>query len=508
MILRINGDVSRYYVQTLCLVFFPGAKFREEADADPESPRVTVNVRHYKNGNVRASVEIRAFQKVSRAEELAEPSPNIVMERLEKIAVGRAMFAAGKELFGHIPPWGILTGVRPSKVATELIEAGNGIIRSKRILRDEYFLNPQKAALVVSVANLEMQLTKKLPGNLCSLYISIPFCPSRCTYCSFVSFTSSKLLSLIQEYLEKLYTDLENMIGIIRDLGQTIATVYIGGGTPTVLSAEQLDTLLGKIESLVDVGSLMEFTLESGRPDTITEEKLAIAKRHGVTRISVNPQTLSDEILEKVGRRHTVADFYRAYEMAERSGIPHINVDLIAGLPGDSFAEFSHTIDGVLALDPSNLTVHTFCVKKAADVLKENSHIYSLTGGDVGKSISYSQLRTKLSGYRPYYLYRQKNTVGNLENVGYAKEGAEGMYNIFMMEELHSIFAVGAGAVTKLVSRHRIDCEESHISRIFTPKYPYEYLRDADAIREGIPDDGKPSVRERIFAFYRENGLI
>ena len=226
-----------------------------------------------------------------------------------------------------------------------------------------------------------------------------------------------------------------------------------------------------------------------------------------MTRISVNPQTLSDEILEAIGRRHTVADFYRAYEMAERSGIRDINVDLIVGLPGDTFSQFARTIDEIVDLNPSNITVHTFCVKKAADVLRENKSVYSLTGGDAGKSISYAQLRTKFAGYRPYYLYRQKNTVGNLENVGYAKEGAEGMYNIFMMEELHSVFAVGAGAVTKLVAYHAGANGETCISRVFTPKYPYEYLRDADAIRTGDYDD-KPSIRERIFAFYREHGLI
>ncbi len=508
MILRINGDINQYYVQTLCMVFFPGAKFNEEANRDPDTPRVTVSVRKYKNGNVRAMVEIKAFGKVSKAEELATPSPYITPERMDKIALGRAMFAAGKELFGHIPPWGVLTGVRPSKVATELIELGNGIIRSKRILRDEYFLNPQKAALAVSVANTEMALTKKLPRNLCSIYISIPFCPSRCAYCSFVSYTSPKLLSLIDEYLEKLYADFENMVGIIKELGLQVATIYIGGGTPTVLTAEQLETLLAHIAEHVDIPSLMEFTLESGRPDTITAEKLAVAKKYGVTRISVNPQTLSDEILEKIGRRHTVADFYRAYELAKASGIPHINVDVIAGLPGDSFAEFSRTIDGIIALDPSNITVHTFSVKKSSDVLRENKKVYSLTGGDVGKSVSYSQIKTKLAGYHPYYLYRQKNTVGNLENVGYAKDGVDGMYNIFMMEELHSIFAVGAGAVTKLVCRNSSVDGKNHITRIFTPKYPYEYLREADRIRTGEGGEQQTSIREKIISFYQENGMI
>ncbi len=508
MILRINGDINQYYVQTLCMVFFPGAKFGQTASGDPDEPRVTVSMRRYKNGNVKATVEIKAFGRASAGEDLATPSPYISPERMDKIAVGRAMFSAGKELFKHIPPWGVLTGVRPSKVATELIEKGNGIIRSKRILRDEYFLNPQKAALAVSVANTEMALTKKLPPNQCSIYISIPFCPSRCAYCSFVSFTSSKLLSLVDEYLVKLYADLENMVGVIRELGLEIATVYIGGGTPTVLSPEQLRILLAKIASLIDVSSLMEFTLESGRPDTITAEKLAVAKEYGVTRISVNPQTLSDDVLKEIGRRHTVDDFYRAYEIAKQSGIPHINVDVIAGLPGDSFAEFAHTIDGIIALDPSNITVHTFSVKKSSDVLRENRKVYSLTGGDAGKSISYSQLKTKFAGYHPYYLYRQKNTVGNLENVGYAKPGADGMYNIFMMEELHSIFSVGAGAVTKLVCRNSPVDGKNHITRIFTPKYPYEYLREADHIRQGDLEEDKAPIRERIISFYRENGMI
>ena len=508
MIIRINGDVSEYYVQTLCLVFFPGAKFKEEEVEDPNTPCVTVWAEKGEEGCVKATVEIKTGDKVTRAEETAHPSFDVGEDRTCKLAVGRAMFSCGKEHFGHIHPWGILTGVRPAKVATELIEKGNGIIRSKRILRDEYFLNPQKAALAVSVANTEMALTKKLPKNLCSIYVSIPFCPSRCAYCSFVSGTSPKLLSLIDEYLEKLYVDLENMVAIIKDLGQTIATVYIGGGTPAVLSPEQLRTLLGKINSLIDVSSLMEFTLESGRPDTITAEKLAVAKEFGVNRISVNPQTLCDDVLREIGRRHTVEDFYRAYEIAKASGIPYINVDLIAGLPGDTFTEFSRTIDGIIALNPSNITVHTFSVKKASDVRRENSDIFTSAGLDVAKCVSYSQIRTKLAGYKPYYLYRQKNTMGNLENVGYAKEGAEGMYNIFMMEELHSIFAVGAGAVTKLVCRRHRQEGGSSITRIFTPKYPYEYLRDADMIRLGDAEAGKESIRERIFAFYEEHGML
>lgn len=508
MILQIKGDINQYYVQTLCLVFFPGAKFREDEQPGPDVPSVSVEVEKLEGGTVKAAVSISAFGKSTRAEESCDESVNISGERVAKVALGRAMFAAGKELFGHIPPWGVLTGVRPAKVAMELIEGGNGIIRSKRVLRDEYFLNPQKAALAVSVANTERLLTRKLPKDLCSIYISIPFCPSRCAYCSFVSYTSPRLLSLIDEYLEKMYLDLENMVRIIRRLGLKIATVYIGGGTPTVLNPDQMRSLLGKINSLIDVSTLMEFTMESGRPDTITEEKMRIAYEYGVTRVSVNPQTLSDEVLRGVGRRHTVDDFYRAYEIAKNSGIRDINVDLIAGLPGDTFANFSKSMDGIIALDPTNLTVHTFCVKRSADILRENKDIYTQDSSDAAKSVAYSQLRAKFAGYHPYYLYRQKNTVGNLENVGYAKAGHDGMYNIFMMEELHSIFAVGAGAVTKLVVKQSGENGHNAIVRIFTPKYPYEYLRDADLIRLGDAEAGKESIEERIVSFYKEHGLF
>ena len=507
MILKADPDLNIYYIQTLCMVFFPGAKFRRDEEPGEEVPEVTVHMHRESDGTCVAYASIKVGDLFT--EETVSVSPEdhtSAAVHTEKIAIGRAMFGAGKRMFRHTPPWGILTGVRPSKVATELIREGNGILRSRRILRDEYFLNPQKAALAVSVANREMLLTRKMPPRSCSIYVSIPFCPSRCAYCSFVSYTSARLLSLIDDYLKVLYLDLANMVSVIREMGLTVSTVYIGGGTPTVLTAEQLQTLLSLIGRLIDVSSLSEFTLESGRPDTITEEKLAVAYANGVTRISVNPQTLSDEVLRSIGRHHSVAQFYEAYEMGVKSGIRDINVDLIAGLPGDTFANFAKSVDAIIGLAPSNITVHTFCVKKAADILRENSHIYSSTGGDVAKSVSYSFLKTKFAGYLPYYMYRQKNTVGNLENVGYAKDGHEGMYNIYMMEELHSIFAVGAGAVTKLVTDTDREGKGRLITRIFTPKYPYEYLRDADTIRLG--DETHASVRDRIVSFYRENGML
>ena len=477
MILNVNGDINRYYVQMLCMVFFPGATFGKDEVPTEGVPEVTVDV--YDNGDAAAAyVTIKLNDRVAEANETVSYEEEMNIANHAGIAVGRAIFAAGKEMLGHIPPWGILTGVRPAKVAGNLLSTGKGIIKTKKIMRDEYFLNPQKAALAVSVASAENKIIKRMENNTCSLYISIPFCPSRCAYCSFVSYTTPRLLSMIDEYLDALLLDLSDTLETVKKLGLTVTTVYIGGGTPTTLNTEQLGKIFTKLEEHIDTSKLLEFTLEAGRPDTITAEKLALAKEHGVTRVSVNPQTLNDDVLREIGRRHTTEDFFRAYELAKESGIKDINVDLIAGLPGDDFKSFSETIDKIIELAPTNITVHTFSVKKASDALRNNSGVYSLSGGDAAKSVSYSQLKTKFAGYKPYYMYRQKNTVGNLENVGFSIEGHEGLYNIYMMEEIQSIFAVGAGAVTKLVRFDKETLKPTKIKRLFRPKYPYEYLRE------------------------------
>ncbi len=497
MILNISGEINRYYVQTLCMVFFPGTTFGKDEEAREGVPEVTVDISRDDGGaSVTAYVSIKLNDRLVEATETVSLDEEITIATHESIAVGRAIFAAGKELLGHTPPWGILTGVRPAKVAASLLTSGNGVLKTKKILRDEYFLTPQKAALAASVAVSEMRLTKKLDPKSCSLYISIPFCPTRCAYCSFVSYTTKRLLSMIDEYLEALLLDLDNTLSTIRELGMRITTVYIGGGTPTILSAEQLESLFAKIEEYINPFELIEFTLEGGRPDTITEEKLAAAYSHGVTRISVNPQTLSDTLLAEIGRKHTVEDFYRAYDMAKRSGIRDINVDLIAGLPGDDFKNFSNTIDKIIELAPSNITVHTFSVKKASDALRNNAGVYSVNGGDAAKSVAYSQIKTKFAGYKPYYMYRQKNTVGNLENVGFTLDGRAGYYNVYMMEEVQSIFSVGAGAVTKLVKCKRPFFAKSEIKRLFHPKYPYEYLR--------ITDGDRIKDKEEIIKFFAE----
>ena len=480
------------------MAFFPGSTFGENEISSEGVPEVTISVYNENSGNaVTAFAQIKLNDKITEASETVSKEQETSIATHESLAVGRALFAAGKELLGHIPPWGILTGIRPAKIAGTLLASGNGIMKTRRILRDEFFLNPQKASLATSVASNEMKVLKHVKGERCSLYISIPFCPSRCAYCSFVSSTTPRLLAMIDDYIDALLVDLEEKFSVMRELGLSLSSIYIGGGTPTTLSAEQLTRIFKKIKEHVDVSSLQEFTLEAGRPDTITRDKLAVAKKYGVTRISVNPQTLNDELLCEIGRKHTVEQFYKAYEIAKKSGIRDINVDLIAGLPGDDFKNFSETMDKIIELAPSNITVHSFSVKKAADLRRKNANAYSTVGHDAEKCVSYSQIKAKFAGYKPYYMYRQKNTVGNLENVGFSLEGREGLYNIFMMEETQTIFAVGAGAVTKLVRTNKADSTDVRIERIFNAKYPYEYLNKQNS-------DVKKTFKETVFEFYEK----
>lgn len=470
MKLVINGDLNRSYAQTLCLIFFPGAKFSEKEEITPDTPSVTFSVTPCGETAV-VSARVTCGGKTASASHTEPYARWESTQKTHRIAAGVALLDAGTRMFGSAPAWGILTGVRPAKLALQAFSAGkdrDGVIAG---LTDEYFVTPKKAALTADIAMRESALIERYGNGTCSLYISVPFCPTRCAYCSFVSYSTKRLLSLIPAYIERLCEDIRRMFRIIRQSGLKLIAVYIGGGTPSILDCGQLERLLSCVSSQTDPGELLEYTLEAGRPDTITPEKLRVAKSYGVTRISINPQTLNDEVLHAIGRKHTADDFYRAFAAAREIGGFQINTDLIAGLPGDSFDSFSRTVDTVTELKPENITVHTFCVKKSADILNSGARIYSRTGGDTGKCVEYSQLTARANGYEPYYIYRQKNAIGNLENVGFAQPGTEGLYNIFIMEEIHSIFAVGAGAVTKLVDR-----KNDHITRIFMPKYPYEYL--------------------------------
>ena len=480
MKLNVSGNVNQYYVQTLCMIFFPGEKFSEDqgAETDGEAvPELSLTLEENDDG-VRVFAELSLDEKFSSCEKIYPVRDDITQDRLKKIAVGDAILSVCGEVIGYRPSWGMLVGVRPSKVATEMLESGMSKTRVKKTLVSDYFVIPKKASLATEVALNEAEFVKSADSRECSVYISIPFCPTRCAYCSFVSYTSKKLLSTIPDYLTALIDEINRTFSLISELGLKVKTVYIGGGTPTILDETQLDLLLHSVERNIDTSTLAEYTLEAGRPDTITDGKMRIAYKRGVTRISVNPQTLNDDVLKIIGRSHTADDFLRAYEIARNSGIKIINTDVIAGLPGDKFSSFAASYDKIVSLRPENLTVHTFSVKKASDFLKNSSHIYSVRGGDVGKCIDYSQITAQHEGYQPYYMYRQKNTVGNYENVGFALDGYKGLYNIYMMEEIHSIFACGAGAVSKFVDYLPKDGSPRVIERFFNPKYPYEYLSD------------------------------
>ena len=497
MNIKIESPVNKYYVQTLCMIFFPGEKFGEKEEERSDAPSLYLKTEK-REECIAAMARMRIGDKEAVSEKEALLIPQRTEERTMKIAVGAAILSAAGELVGYRPSWGMLIGVRPSKVATEMLNGGVSKTKVKKILTSDYLVIPKKAALAVDVALNEKRISGTSTPKDCSVYISIPFCPSRCTYCSFVSYTSKRLLDLIPEYLERLLVDIEANFRVISELGLNVKTVYIGGGTPTILEPDQLRRLLSKVASLTDVSALAEYTLEAGRPDTITAEKFAIAREYGVTRVSVNPQTLCNEVLSGIGRSHTVDEFFEAYEVARASGIRTVNVDLIAGLPGDNFKVFSNSYDRILQLKPENITVHTFCVKRSAEVLRRNSQIYSIKGGDAGKCVDYSQIKAIQNGYLPYYMYRQKNTVGNYENVGFSLEGHEGLYNIYMMEELHSMFAAGAGAVTKLVDNTGNDVSGKSIERLFHHKYPYEYLGE----------DRTESFRQAALKFYTEHSLL
>ncbi len=470
MKLICEGEVNIYYVQTICLIFFPGEKFSESEITNEETPVLHVSLlEDESSATARAYIKIGGNGNSNSCTRLFTADNSI--EKTRRNAVGSAVYSACRGLFRFTPSWGMLTGVRPSKIAASLIAEGKTPSEVRNYLKENYYVIPKKASLVTDIAVRESKIIAQLPPESCSVYISIPFCPTRCAYCSFVSYSTKRLLSMIPDYLVRLCSDIKRTFDLIKQSNKKVVTIYIGGGTPTILSSDQLNILLSCINECIDTKTVFEYTLEAGRPDTITEEKLKTASAYGINRVSINSQTLSNDVLASIGRHHTSEDFYKSYNIAKSSGIKYINTDIIVGLPGDNFATFSNTIDSIIKLRPDNITVHTFCVKKSADIINSDEAIYSRIGAEASKCVDYSQLRLKSEKFVPYYIYRQKNTVGNLENVGFARPGSEGLYNIFIMEEIHNIYAVGAGAVTKIVNR-----SESKINRFFMPKYPYEYL--------------------------------
>lgn len=375
------------------------------------------------------------------------------------------------EKLGHAPlPWGILTGVRPVKYIRNIYETRDN---ADDYIHDTLLVSDKKLKLANDVIRLQKPILDTLTLNRISLYISIPFCPSRCSYCSFVSASGEGALKLVDDYFELLLKELEIYEDIVRRYSLTVDTVYIGGGTPTTLSASQLDRLIDKLGKL-DIANIREFTAEAGRPDTITEDKLRTLKNGGVRRISINPQSMNDGVLAAVGRRHTVKQVCEAFDVARKVGFDCINSDIIAGLPTETESSFEGSLERLCELAPENITVHTLS-------LKRSSALFRQFGDDIGKGAkhmtdtAYDVLSEK--GYLPYYLYRQKNIADNLENVGYCKEGTESIYNICIMEDVQTILAAGCGASTKLY-------DGKNVSRVINYKYPYEYISRFELMNE------------------------
>ncbi len=467
MDLIINGHDYKYETEKVIRLFYPHEKICFLYDTDCKSDRciftdvsdnkLTVDI--YIDG-VNTLEEIDLFE---------------CDQKLELIIAG-TIFNFLKDITGRTPGWGMMTGIRPTKLYRS-IKKESDELNAVSVLKNTYFISDRKFNLCKTVSDTEEKFINKSRPKSFSLYVSIPFCPTRCRYCSFVSHSIEKTAKLIPEYLDKLIEELIITAEIASQLGLRLETVYIGGGTPTVLEPEQLEQLLSAIYSSFDLSSVNEFTVEAGRPDTVTLEKLKVLKKFNVTRISVNPQTFNDVTLNRIGRRHTSSQTEDAFALARSLGFDNINMDLIAGLEGETLSDFTSSVKKAIALSPESVTVHTLSLKTASYLAEDGDNLSSSNHADVYDMLenAYSLLAKK--GYLPYYMYRQSKTIDNLENTGWSIKGKECMYNIYMMDETHTVLAVGGGAVTKLKQPNG-----DYIERIFNFKFPYEYINRFDEL--------------------------
>ena len=470
-LITIN-NTFRYETENLLRLFYPHIKIHEDReDLDAEELCVTeldgnnISVIFRKDGFAEKRCATLSFENKWFSE-----SDDSFFER--KIAL--MLFDILCEYTGYTPPWGILTGVRPAKLMTNLAKK-HGENESIRYFLEELRVSKEKTTLALKVAKMEVPIIEESNPYSFSLYVAIPFCPSRCTYCSFVSHSNDSAKKLIPQYVEKVCEELVYTAEIAKKLSLKLQSIYIGGGTPTVLTAEQMKKITDTIKEHYDLSDIKEYTIEAGRPDSTDEAKLIVMKNSGCTRISINPQTFNNNVLEAIGRRHTAEETEECFNLAREKGFDNINMDLIAGLPEDTVESFEYSLDKAISMNPENITVHTLALKRSSNLVTDKKEI--LAGDVASRMLSMVQSKLTNAGYVPYYMYRQSKCLGNLENVGWAKEGYEGLYNVYMMEECHTVLAVGAGAVTKLKAPN-----SGEIERIFNYKYPYEYINDFEQI--------------------------
>ncbi len=401
-------------------------------------------------------------------------SEDSLLQKAVKLSFYRAAVSSGVKQ----PPWGALTGIRPGKIVTKLLERGADTESAKRELVTGYYVSPERAELCLDTAKAGLKVKSELQKRDICLYVGIPFCPTRCSYCSFVSHSVEKSMKLIEPYLEALEREIAVSGGIAGSLGCRVVSLYIGGGTPTTLSSGQLRRLHTALSSAFDLSQLREYTVEAGRPDTITEEKLTALRESGVTRISINPQSMQDDVLEAIGRKHTAQQAFDAFALASRFDFDCVNADLIAGLPADTPEGFEYSLRCVLEAGCGNITVHNLAIKRGSRLgTGESAPLPSPE--DTGRMMDCAMQGLRNAGYAPYYLYRQKFMAGGFENVGWSRPGFESLYNICIMEELCTVLALGAGGSTKLVNPRT-----GRIERIFNPKYSYDYIRNIEKVLE------------------------
>lgn len=466
MNLYVKNHNFHFELENLTRLFFPNEKITVIRDfSEPQPPYIYTEV----SDKITISVNIGSFNKSETAvKKLTDDDNELVSAQL--------LYKLLCDFTGLTQPWGILTGVRPVKLLRRLAEESNEEQAVKKFEKD-FFVSNEKIALSRETEHNERKILELSKPESFSLYVGIPFCPSRCSYCSFVMASIERAEKLIEPYTKLLCEEIKRTAEIANKLGLRLETVYFGGGTPTTLSAEQLDTVLGTVNNSFDMSTCREFTVEAGRPDTIDIAKLFALKENKVDRISINPQTVNDEVLKTIGRKHTAQQFFDAFELARKCGFDNINTDLIAGLPTDTPESFKNSLDSIVRLNAECITVHTLCMKRASRLTTEGVTLDLQQARDAREMLAYTQNILGQNEYIPYYMYRQSRMVGNLENVGWSKKDFESLYNVYVMDETHTILACGSGGVTKL-KRNNPD----YLERIFNFKYPYEYIDRFDEL--------------------------
>lgn len=466
MNLYVKNHNFHFELENLTRLFFPNEKITVIRDfSEPQPPYIYTEV----SDKITISVNIGSFNKYETAvKKLTDDDNELVSAQL--------LYKLLCDFTGLTQPWGILTGVRPVKLLRRLAEESSEEQAVKKFEKD-FFVSNEKIALSRETEHNERKILELSKPESFSLYVGIPFCPSRCSYCSFVMASIERAEKLIEPYTKLLCEEIKRTAEIANKLGLRLETVYFGGGTPTTLSAEQLDTVLGTVNKSFDMSTCREFTVEAGRPDTIDIAKLFALKENKVDRISINPQTVNDEVLKTIGRKHTAQQFFDAFELARKCGFDNINTDLIAGLPTDTPESFKNSLDSIVRLNAECITVHTLCMKRASRLTTEGVTLDLQQARDATEMLVYTQNILGQNEYIPYYMYRQSRMVGNLENVGWSKRGFESLYNVYVMDETHTILACGSGGVTKL-KRNNPD----YLERIFNFKYPYEYIDRFDEL--------------------------